>query len=136
VAEVLRRFSGGALSPSLLRHSRHPLALVSAALSHELSAKLVDLTIPETLLRLGIRPDILALPASGRAQTQAVSRQIYESGAPGFRWWSALHGAWHSTVLFVDRVPLASIGFHDPELLTIDHPAVLEAAAYLYLRVR
>jgi len=92
VAEVLRRFSGRALTPLLLHHSHHPLALVGAELSAELSSGLVDLTDPATLVRLGVRPDTLALPASGRTQTQAVSRQIHEAGAPGFRWWSALPG--------------------------------------------
>lgn len=135
-AEVLRRFSGRALIPLLLHHSHHPLALVSAELPASVAAALVDLTNPETLVQLGIRPDSLALPESGRARTQALARQIYERGAPGFRWWSALHGGWHSTVLFVDRVPLTSITFGEAELLTVEHPAVLEAAPYLYLQLQ
>jgi len=135
VAEVLRRFSGRALSPLLLRHSHLPLALVNAELAAEIAAGLVDFTDPEVLRRLNVRPDTLALPESDRARTQAVSRLVYDSGAPGFRWWSALHGGWHSTILFVDRVPLASIRFGEPELLHVDHPAVTEAAPHLYLHL-
>jgi hypothetical protein len=135
VAEVLRRFSGRALSPALLRHSRHPLALVRVGVPAPVAARLVDLADPATLVRVGVRPDTLALPESGRVQTQAVSRRIFESGAPGFRWWSALHGGWHSTVLFVERVPLATLTFGEPEIVDMGHPAVLEAAPYLYLEI-
>jgi hypothetical protein len=134
VAEVLRRFSGRALVPALLRHSRHPLALVAVTVPADVARRLVDLAVPQMLARLGIRPDTLALPESGRTQTQAISRGIYESGAAGFRWWSAIHGGWHSTVLFVERVPLHVLDFGAPELLSIDHPAVIEAAPYLYLQ--
>ena len=88
------------------------------------------------LLRFGIRPDTLTLPETSRAQTQAVSRLLYDAGLAGFRWWSAIHGGWHSTVLFVDRVPLDSLGFGEPELLHIAHPAVTGAAPHLYLRDR
>jgi hypothetical protein len=99
------------------------------------AARLVDLADPATLVRVRVRPDTLALPESDRAQTQAVSRQIFESGAPGFRWWSALHGGWHSTVLFVERVPLPMLTFGEPEIVGIEHPAVMEAAPYLYLEI-
>lgn len=135
VAEVLRRFSGRVLAPALLRQSRHPLALVRVGVPAPVATRLVDLADPATLVRLGVRPDTLALPESSRAQTQAVSRRIFESGAPGFRWWSALHGGWHSTVLFVERVPLETLAFGRPEMVGMDHPAVLEAVPYLYMEI-
>ena len=135
LSEVLRRFSGATLTPALLRHSRHPLALVRVGVPAPIAAVLVDLADPAALVRLGVRPDTLALPESGRALTQAVSRRVHESGAPGFRWWSALHGGWHSTILFVDRVALSDLAFGEPEILTIDHPAVTEAAPYLFLQM-
>jgi RES domain-containing protein len=136
VAEVLRRFSGRALDAELLQSTVHPLALVAVHVPSSIAARLVDLADPEVLVRFGIRPDTLALPEASRAQTQAVSRRIYDAGLAGFRWWSAIHGGWHSTVLFVDRAPLGSLGFGQPEVLAIDHPAVVGAAPYLYLRQR
>ena len=133
VAEVLRRFSGRALSPALFGTSRFPLALVSVRVSLAVTSRLIDLTDPRVLADLGVRPDTLALPEAGRAQTQAVSRQIYRLGAPGFRWWSAIHGGWHSTILYVDRVPLDSLDFGEPEVIDVHHRAVAEAAPYLFL---
>lgn len=134
VAEVLRRFTGSPLTPALLRLSRYPLALVEVGLPSGLADRLVDLSDPEVLARLGIRPDTLALPASERRRTQEVARALHSRGFPGFRWWSAIHGGWHSTILFVDRVPLDTLEFGRPEILTVDHPAVHEAAGHLFLR--
>ena len=134
VAEVLRRFTGSVLSPALLRLGRHPLALVQVVVPPEIAAGIVDLGDPRVLVRFGIRPDTLALPESGRRQTQEISRRLHAAGVRGFRWWSAIHGGWHSTILFVDRTPVSALRFGEPEPLTIDHPAVLEAAAFLFLK--
>ncbi|HKP75911.1 MAG TPA: RES family NAD+ phosphorylase [Longimicrobiaceae bacterium] len=134
VAEILRRFTGSVLIPQLLYLNKRPLALVEVTVPEGIAASLVDLNSPAVLQHLGIQPDELALPESERARTQAIARRIYDAGAPGFRWWSAIHGGWHSTVVFVDRVPLAELEFGSPELLTTHHAAVKEAAKYLYLR--
>lgn len=107
---------------------------MAVSLPDEVEAGLVDLSDPAALLRLDLRPDVLALPASERSRTQAVSRRVYDSGATGFRWWSAIHGGWHTTVLFTDRAPLSSLVFSEPEVLTLSHPAVGEAALHLNLR--
>ncbi|HEX2205587.1 MAG TPA: RES family NAD+ phosphorylase, partial [Longimicrobium sp.] len=122
VAEVLRRFTGGVLSPALLRLSRHPLALVEVGVPLDLLPEIADLGDPRVLLQHGVRPDTLALPESERTRTQEVSRRLHAAGLRGFRWWSAIHGGWHSTVLFVDRVPLTTRALGTPELLTVCHP--------------
>jgi RES domain-containing protein len=134
IAEVLRGFSGHVLSPAMLRSNRLPLALVRISVPRDLLAGLADLNDPAVLVEHGIRPDILMLPASHRAETQAISRRLHQAGFRGFRCWSAIHGGWHPLVLFTDRIPLTELDFHDPELLTVDHPAVVEAAKYVYLR--
>ncbi len=131
VAEVLRQFRGRSLKPAHLRQHGFPLALVEVTVPGQILAEAPDLADPEVLLRYGLRADTLALPESERAITQAVSRKLYDAGLRGFRWWSAIHGGWHSTVLFVDRVPLDTLGFGVPLSLVLDHPAVVAAAREL-----
>lgn len=131
VAEVLRQFRGRSLRAGHLRRSSLPLALVAVTVPGPIMAAVADLTDPQVLLHHGSRPDVLALPESERATTQAVSRRLYDAGLPGFRWWSAIHGGWHSTVLFVDRVPLEVLDFGTPVILDVDHLAATVAAREL-----
>jgi hypothetical protein len=131
VAEILRQFRGRPLKPGHLRQHGHPLALVEVRVPESTLARVADLGDPQVLLRYGLRADTLALPESERAITQGVSRTLHEAGLPGFRWWSAIHGAWHSTVFFVDRIPLEAFGFGVPVLLDTAHPAVVAAAREL-----
>jgi hypothetical protein len=90
---------------------------------------LVDCNDPAALGRHHLRPDELA--SHDRGVTQAIARRLHDSGAPGFRWWSALTGAWHSTVLFADRVPAKKLDVGEPELVTLTHPALARCAAVL-----
>jgi hypothetical protein len=131
VAEVLRQFRGRPLRAGHLRRSGLPLALVDVAVPGHIIAALADLTDPRVLLHHGLRPDLLALPESERATTQWISRRLYDAGLPGFRWWSAIHGGWHSSVLFVNRVPLDVLEFGTPVILDVDHPAVTAAGREL-----
>lgn len=109
----------------------HPLSLVRATLPAEVEARLPDLTDPAVLLELDLRPDQLA--SHDREVTRAISRRVHAHPAayPGFRWWSALTGEWHVTVLFLDRVDIRSMDYTTPEPLDIRHPAVVEAARFL-----
>src|SRR4051812_41937329 len=66
LAEVWRQFTGSILPPDLLRHSRHPLALVELRIPDAIAEDVADLTDPSVLARFGIRPDTLALPPSAR----------------------------------------------------------------------
>jgi hypothetical protein len=131
VAEVLRQFRGRPLRAAQLRLNELPLALVEVTVPGEILDEVPDLGDPEILLRYGLRADTLALPEAERAITQAVSHTLYAAGLPGFRWWSAIHGGWHSTVLFIDRVPLDLLGFGSPVILDLEHPAVIAAAREL-----
>ncbi len=90
--------------------------------SHRLFTSLPDLADPSTLADLGIRPDRLA--SEDRRVTQAISRGIHERDYPGFRWWSALKGDWHATILFLDRVPLDTIEYGQPDPLHLEHSVV------------
>ncbi|HEX9939572.1 MAG TPA: hypothetical protein VGB15_20725, partial [Longimicrobium sp.] len=90
---------------------------------------------PAMLLELDLRPDQLA--SHDREVTRTISRRVHADAAryPGFRWWSALTGEWHVTVLFLDRVDIRSIVYTTPEPLDIRHPAVVEAARFLGISV-
>lgn len=129
VGEVLQGFRGATLTPAHLRRQGWPLALVAVAVPPHVWEALADLGDPATLLRLERRPAQVA--HHDRRVTQALARQVYEAGHAGLRWWSALTGAWQSTVLFHDRVPDAHLTVGTPEDLTLQMPAVLDAARIL-----
>jgi hypothetical protein len=99
-----------------------------------LAARIPDCTDPATLLRLELRPDSLA--SHDRRTTQAIARRLHTAGEAGFRWWSALTGAWHSVVLFSDRYRRGDLTFGGPELLSTEHEAVVAAARLLGIAIR
>jgi hypothetical protein len=142
LTELLHGFRG---TPLLREHllrpdptvpgTYHPLSLVEAQLPRGMEARLPDLADPAVLVDLDIRPDQLA--SHDRTVTQAISRRVHASraGYPGFRWWSALTGEWHVTVLFMDRVDPRSIEYTSPDPLEIVSPAVQAAARFLRMPI-
>lgn len=133
VGEVLQSFRGRHLGPAHLLRFGRGLAVVEVTLPAGLPARLADLTDPAVLVRHGIRPDALA--SRDVLRTQALAGRLHDAGLAGFRWWSSLSGDWHTLVLFLDRVPLDHLGFGTPEALSLSHPAVLESAAALGIRL-
>jgi hypothetical protein len=142
LTELLHGFRGTPLLPEhLLRPdpngpgTYHPLSLVEARLPTGMEARLPDLADPAVLVDLDIRPDQLA--SHDRTVTQAISRRVHAStaGYPGFRWWSALTGEWHVTVLFMDRLDPRSIEYTVPVPLDVRHPAVRAAARFLKMPI-
>lgn len=136
LAELLQRFRGKPLRRGHLRRhdSRnpgtfYPLALAEAYLPTEVESALPDLGEPAALNRLGIRPDHLA--SQDRRVTQAISRTLHDRGLPGFRWWSALTGDWHVTVIYLDHVNVHQIAYRAPDGLSLDHPVVRAMARLL-----
>jgi hypothetical protein len=111
----------------------HPRALVSVRLPARVANAVPDFGRGDVLERFGVRADELC--SRERWTTQAAARRIHAhpDAVPGFRWWSALHGDWHVAVLFLDRVGMEEMELGEPELLTIDRPAVAEAAEALGL---
>jgi hypothetical protein len=108
-------------------------ALVSARLPEGAENVIADLADGAILAALEIRADHLA--SMDRRRTRAISRIVHDAGYAGLRWWSALHGDWHTTVIYLDRIALEKIEFGTPEPLTVSHPAVMAAAASLGLEV-
>lgn len=112
----------------------NPLALVEAWIDPDVYDGIPDLGDPATLVRFGIRPDVLA--SRERVVTQRIARRLHDDhGLPGFRWWSAFSGDWHVAVLFQDRVDPSAIRYGTPDPLHLAHPVVLAAAKELKVTV-
>jgi len=54
----------------------------------------------------------------------------------GLRWWSALTGAWHTTVVFIDRERAGEVAYGPPRHLRVTDPEVIRALVVLGIRVR
>ena len=139
IGEVLSPFRGTEFRPAYLRQSGRRLALVAVTLVPSLVARIPDCTEPDVLRALGLRPDELA--HHDRTRTQAIARRLHELGAAtgdpaGLRWWSALTGAWHTTVVFTDRERDGEVGFGAPRVLEPADPDLTRALMVLGIRVR
>ena len=133
VAERVQDLRNLTLEPADLKEAGHPLAISRYALAAAVTDRIVDLCDPAMLLRESIAPDALA--ASDRGVTQGIAGRIHAAGHPGFRWWSALAGEWHTVILFTDRISLDALTPSPPEALTPSHPAVLAACERLAIRL-
>jgi hypothetical protein len=104
-----------------------------------LVARIPDCTDPKVLTALGVRPDQLA--HHDRVLTQAVARGLHARGTAavgpaGLRWWSALTGAWHTTVVFTDRERPGEVSFGSPYVLRLTDPVLGKALSILGIRRR
>jgi hypothetical protein len=132
VVEQLARFRGQRLTASLLRRRGLPLALAELTLKEDV--ELLDLDDPSVLRRERLRPSVVATRERGVTQPQA--RRLFEqhAHAAGLRWWSTYESLWMHVTLF-DRAArhlrVASV-----RALTLDDPAVVEAAQRFALQVR
>jgi hypothetical protein len=139
LGEVLAPFRGTTFHPSYLRVRGHALALVEVTLAPSLLARIPDCTDSRVLTRLGLRPDDLS--HHDRTVTQEIARSLHPRGAvtgdpAGLHWWSALTGAWHSTVIFADRARRGELAFGTPRHVTRDDPELGEALRLLGVRTR
>lgn len=105
--------------------------------------ELLDLDSAETLMAIGIRPSAVVVQDLG--VTQGIARHIYENkiagnGPPdaereprGLTWWSSQMPSETSVVLWGhDGAVPAGLTFVGIQPLSIEHPAVIEAASRLY----
>lgn len=139
VGEILSPFRGTTFHAAYLRQGGHRLALVEVTLAPALVRRIPDCTDPAVLAGLGIRPDELA--HHDHTRTQAIARRLHEEGAAtgsptGLRWWSALTGAWHTTVVFTDRERPREVTFSAPRHLELSNREVARALSVLGIRVR
>jgi hypothetical protein len=113
VAEVVRALRLHRIARRDLVFEDRPLALAS-------------LDDPTELASRRLRPSTVATRKREVTQAQAVA--LYEQGHSAFAWWSTIEASWINVTLFADRaVPHLSMA-GEPEPLTLDHPALMEAA--------
>jgi len=124
VAEFLKEYRGQDLPPRLLEHEGTPLTL--ASIDDAGLDGLLDLDEPRNLATRGLRPSRVA--TRQRNHTQPIGLSIYREGASGFEWWSTIEASWINATLFAERVADLLTLAAEPETLTIDHPALREAA--------
>lgn len=134
VAESLQAFRGRDFDDRMLSRFGRPLARMNVVVPEPLAASIANLDDGAELARLGITPSTLA--SDDRRRTQAVARTVFDSGASGMRWWSKLSGDWHTTILFLSRVPVISLELEEPVLLTRDHETVSSACRHLGILMR
>lgn len=139
IAETLSAFRGTDFRESYLRKEGRPLALVGITLAASLVARIPDCTDPRILSALGLRPDQLA--HHDRTLTQSVARDLHSratavAGPAGLRWWSALTGAWHTTVVFTDHERRGEVSFGAPQILRPSDPVLGTALTVLGIRRR
>jgi len=89
-------------------------------------ARVLDLDDVASLVDLGIRPSDVV--TRDRTVTQSWARKAYARGRwAGVRWWSYYDPRWYAYGLW-DRRDLVVVGV---EQLSMEHPAVVEAATVL-----
>jgi len=124
IAEVLRDYVARAAPPLPLFREGAPSRL--AVIDDSAVRELLDLDDPRSLVARELRPSGVA--TRNRDRTQKLALTLYREGEAGFEWWSTIEASWINVTLFADRVAgrLSVVG--EPEPLTLDHPAVREAA--------
>jgi hypothetical protein len=128
VVEQLARFRGQRLIESLLVRRGLPLAVAAIELPD--GAELIDLDDPAMLRRRRLRPSLVA--TRDRSVTQPQALAVYrETEAAGLRWWSIHESLWANYTLF-DRA-VSQLAVQEVRRLTLDDPAVVEAADFLGL---
>jgi hypothetical protein len=131
VAEQLARFRGQRLLPSLLRRRGLPLGLAELELADPV--ELVDLDDPVVLRRERLRPSVVATRQRDTTQPQARRLHDRHPAASGLQWWSTYEALWMNVTLF-DRAA-TKLRVRSVRALTLDDPAVIEAADFFGLRV-
>ena len=88
--------------------------------------ELVDLDDPRTLVTRDLRPSSVA--TRDRKLTQEIAAAIFDEGHMGFEWWSTIESSWINVTLFAERAIGGLRLAGDPEVLTVEHPALRDAA--------
>jgi RES domain len=131
VAEAIQAFRGQELTAAALVRpdgARRSLA----TLDDSDLPPVVDLDDPAILVARDLRPSRVA--TGTRTITQGIARAIFDGDAAGLSWWSTLESSWTNVTLFRERLPgLPPV--LDATPLTLDHPALVEAAERLGVRL-
>jgi hypothetical protein len=131
VVEQLARFRGQRLVAALLRRRGLPLALAEIELPDD--AQIIDLDEPRVLQAEQLRPSQVATRRREVTQPQALALYRSHPRAAALRWWSTFESLWANVTVFARAA--RRLQLHDVRELTLDDPAVLEAAEFFALRV-
>ena len=129
VVEQLARFRGQRLVPEMLLRRALPLGLAAIELPDR--AQVVDLDDPHVLAENSLRPSLVATRLREVTQPQALELYRGHRFAVGLRWWSVYEALWANVTVFDRAARRLALGSLRP--LTLDDPAVVEAAAVLGL---
>lgn len=132
MAEYIQGFRGRSISQGHLLRDGHGLALTRISCAENDRDRLVDLCDPSALDLHELAPDLIA--SRERDVTQPLAQRIWDLGYAGLRWWSSFWGDWHTVVLFVERLE-GELEASEPEVLTLDTPALRAAADALEIRL-
>lgn len=128
VGEMLQAWRGQRLHSAHLIRAGLPLALVEVRVPPASLGRLADLCEPAYLAATATAPDATA--SRSRERTRPIARAAWDAGHHGVRWWSSFWGDWHTVVLFTRRLA-GKLRLGEPAVLTLEHPAVTEAASLL-----
>jgi len=129
VVEQLARFRGQPLIAELLVRRGLPLAVAAIELPDR--AQVIDLDDPGVLAGHELRPSLVATRRREVTQPQALDLYRRHRFAAALRWWSVFEALWTNFTVF-DRAA-RRLRVREVRPLTIDDPAVVEAAALLGL---
>ncbi len=130
VAEQFAAFRGQRLIASMLVRRTLPLALARFELPDPVA--LLDLDDPAVLTRLTLRPSRGATRDRLVTQPQALAAYRQRPRVSGLSWWSTWEAQWRNVTLF-DRA-IRHLRVEQVDVLTLEHPAVQEAADWFGLR--
>nr|WP_218063941.1 RES domain-containing protein [Arthrobacter wenxiniae] len=104
-----------------------PRGTLKALAKYEANPAILDLDDPGALQEWSLRPS--SVVSRDRPSTQQWARAMYDTGGyAGVSWWSYYEPSWASYGLW-DISGLTVAG--TPEILTLSHPAVQDAAALI-----
>jgi RES domain len=130
VAETLQGFRSRTITN---RHFERPDGRRKAIVAFEIAThvKLVDLDDAQTLARLTLAPS--QVMTHHRVVTHPIVQRLYHERADGLLWPSAIEGSWKNACLFDSRIQSKLRLSSEIQPLTIKHPIVQKAAAWLNL---
>lgn len=131
VAECIQAFRGHTMTDDdLARPGGGRKALAELEVDERLLV--VDLDDAAALVKRRLRPSRVATPR--REVTQQIAVSIFDEGAAGIGWWSALNADWPHVTLFHERA-LGHVTLAGPlHALSVERAEVRDAAARLGVR--
>lgn len=131
IVEQIAAFRGQRMTAALLRRRGLPLAIAEIELQPD--AALIDLDDPVVLRREKLRPSVVATTHRTITQPQALELHGRHPDAAGLRWWSRWEATWTNVTVFDRRA--RALALQNIRPLTLEDPALLEAAEFFGLRI-